>query len=141
IAYLLGRRSLGERSALAGAVALTLAPGFLGMTRLLLLDGLLTLWVVLAVLAAFEAVRGDRLRWSWWLLSALACGLGILTKGPVALVLLAPPLWLYRGLTGRGCRPGRLGWLVFLAVALAIAVPWYAALAVRVPGFVRYFFW
>ena len=36
----------------------------------------------------------------WWLLAAVACGLGILTKGPVALALLVPPLWVYRYLSG-----------------------------------------
>ncbi len=35
IVYLIGRRSLGERSALWGALLLTVAPGFMGMSRLL----------------------------------------------------------------------------------------------------------
>ena len=35
-----------------------------------------------------EAMRGERLRWGWWLLAAFACGLGVLAKGPVALLLL-----------------------------------------------------
>src|SRR5437763_14286796 len=90
--YLLGRRSLGERAAFRGALLLGLAPGFLSMGRLLLLDGLLTFWATLALFSAFEALRGQRLHWGWWLLSAAACGLGVLTKGPVALVLLVPPL-------------------------------------------------
>src|SRR5690348_5611145 len=69
LTYLLGRRSLGERPAFWGALLLALAPGFLSMGRLLLLDGLLSLWVVAALLGAFEAVRGPRLRWAWWLRS------------------------------------------------------------------------
>ncbi len=141
LTYLLGRRSLGPRAAFAGALALGLAPGFVSMGRLLLLDGLLTLWTTLALLAAFEAVRGERLRWSWWLLSAAACGLGVLTKGPVALVLLAPPLWLQRRLTGRGGRL-TLGPLAAFAVVLAaLTVPWYVAIGLRLPGFARTFFW
>src|SRR5204863_8816980 len=68
LTYLLGRRSLGERTALWGALLLALAPGFFGMGRLLLLDGLLTLWVTLALFAGFEAVRLAPLRWGWWLL-------------------------------------------------------------------------
>ena len=74
------------------------------------------MWTTLALLGAFEAVRGDRLRWGWWLLASLACGLGVLTKGPVALVLLLPPLWLQRRLTGSGCRIGRAGASVFVVV-------------------------
>src|SRR5262245_50217536 len=93
LTYLLGRRSLGERAAFWGALLLALAPGFLSMGRLLLLDGLLALWVAAALLGAFEAVRGPRLRWGWWLTAALACGLGVLTKGPVAVLLVVPPQW------------------------------------------------
>jgi 4-amino-4-deoxy-L-arabinose transferase-like glycosyltransferase len=141
VTYMLGRRSLGERAALAGALALAVAPGFASMARLLILDGLLTLCVAVAVLAGFEAVRGDRFRWGWWLLSACATGLGVLTKGPVAVLLLVPVLVLHRMLTGGGCRPGWRGWLAFAVVVLAISLPWYVALAQRLPGFLGYFFW
>ncbi len=139
--YFLGRRSVGERAALAGALMLGLSPGFLGMGRLLLLDGLLTLCVTLALLTAFEAVRGPRLRLGWWLAAAAACGLGVLTKGPVSLVLLLPPLWLYQRLSGSGCRPGWRGWTIFLAVVLALTVPWFVAICLRVPSFGRDFLW
>jgi Dolichyl-phosphate-mannose-protein mannosyltransferase len=111
------------------------------MSRLLLLDGLLTLCMVVSLFAGFEAVRGDRLRWSWWLLACLACALGVLTKGPVAVVLLVPPLWLFRRLSGHSTTPGRRGWLALAAVVLALALPWYVALALRIPSFVSHFFW
>ncbi len=60
LTYLLGRRSLGERAAFWGAAFLAVAPAFAGMGRLLLLDGVLTLWTTLALLALFEALRGER---------------------------------------------------------------------------------
>src|SRR5262249_14462373 len=62
VTYLLGRRLLGERSAFWGALALGLAPGFLGVGRLLILDGLLALWTTVALFSGFEALRGGRLR-------------------------------------------------------------------------------
>ena len=65
------------------------------MARLLLLDGLLTLCVTLSVLCGFEAVRTGRLKLGWWFASALASGLGFLTKGPISEVLLFVPLWVY----------------------------------------------
>ena len=141
LVYLFGRRSLGERSAFLGALALMLAPGFLSLGRLMILDGLLTLWTTLGLLAAFEAVRGGRLHWAWWLTAAAACGLGVLTKGPIALVLVLPPLWFYRRLSGRGVGLHVVPLLGFLAIVFAVALPWYAALCWRIPGFVRYFFW
>ena len=160
LTYLFGQRIIGERGALAGALLLTLAPGFVSVGRLLLLDGVLALWTTLALFSAFEAVRGsslacasgsDRpiearsasegLRQGWWLLAAVACGLGVLTKGPVALVLLLPPLWLHRWLTGHGCRIRGRDWLIFLGVLALVALPWYVVLCLRLPEFVRHFFW
>src|SRR5262249_53031991 len=144
--YLLGRRSLGDRAALAGALLLTLAPGNASMARLLILDGLLTLFVCLAIFSAFEAVRGPVFQRRWWLVAAFACGLGVLTKGPVAVLLLLPPLWLYRVLAQRNGTeavpyPSRTDWLLFATIVLATALPWYVALSCRLPGFVSYFFW
>lgn len=141
LVYLYGRRRYGARAAFWGALGLALAPGFLGMGRLLLLDGLLALWTTLALFAAFEAVRGERLHWGWWLLAAVACGLGTLTKGPIALVLLAPPLWLHARLSGAGCTVSRGAAVAFLAVAVAVALPWYVAVCLRVPEFAWTFLW
>jgi 4-amino-4-deoxy-L-arabinose transferase-like glycosyltransferase len=141
LVYLLGRRRLGEPVAFRGALLLLLAPGFIGMGRLLLLDGLLTLWVTLALFSGYEATQGVRLHRGWWLVASIACGLGILTKGPVILVLLIPPLLLQRWLTGTGCPLQRGDLLLFFVVAAALTLPWYIALSVRIPGFVRYFFW
>src|SRR5262245_47151672 len=72
LTYLLGRRLVGGRAAFWGALLLAVAPGFVGVGRLLVLDGLLALFVWLAALAAFEALRGERLRRGWWLLAAAA---------------------------------------------------------------------
>jgi hypothetical protein len=140
LTYLLGRRVVGERAAFRGALLLGLAPGFVSVGRLLLIDGPLALWATLALFAGFEAVRGPRLRRGWWLLAAVACGLGVLTKGPVALVLLLPPLWLHRRLTG-GRGAGWRAHLAFLAVVAAVTLPWYVVLCLRVPEFARHFFW
>jgi 4-amino-4-deoxy-L-arabinose transferase-like glycosyltransferase len=139
--YLLGRRSLGGRAAFWGALLLMLAPGFLSMGRLLLLDGLLTLWVAVSLLSAFEALRGPRLAWGWWCLAAVACGLGVLTKGPVALLLLVPPLWLQRRLGGAHFRLDWRSLLAFAAILCALNLPWYVAVCIRAPAFARHFLW
>ncbi|HZU38300.1 MAG TPA: dolichol-phosphate mannosyltransferase, partial [Gemmataceae bacterium] len=93
------------------------------------------------ILAAFEATGRVRLHWGWWLLSAFMTGLGVLTKGPVAVVLLVPPLWLHRRLSGQGCRIGLGPWLAFASAILAVCLPWYVAMCVRLPSFAGYFFW
>jgi 4-amino-4-deoxy-L-arabinose transferase-like glycosyltransferase len=141
LTYLLGRRRLGERAAFWGALALGLAPGFTSVGRLLVLDGLLALWITLALLAAFEAVGGNRRHRGWWLTAAFACGLGVLTKGPVAVVLVVPPLVAHRWLTGTAMPIGRKWWGIFAGVVLAVSLPWYAAVCLRAPAFGPYFFW
>ena len=139
--YFLGRRAFGGRAAFRGALMLGLAPGFVSVGRMLLIDGVLTFCTTLALFAAFEAVRCGRLRRGWWLLSAVACGLAVLAKGPVALVLLAPPLALHGWLTGRRLPVGRRAVAAFLGVVAAVTLPWYAALCVREPQFAWTFFW
>ena len=93
--YLIGRRSVGERAAFWAALLLSVAPGFVGVARLLLLDGLLTLCVTLSVLCGFEAVRTGRLKPAGGSRAAVASGLGFLTKGPISEVLLFVPLWAF----------------------------------------------
>ena len=141
VLYFFGRRTFGERAAFWGALTLSLAPGFVSIGRLLIIDGILTFCATLALFSAFEAVRGPRLRWAWWLLAAVACGLGVLAKGPVALALLAPPLALHRWLSGRSLPVTRWAVAAFLAVAAGLNVPWYAALCLRAPEFAYTFFW
>lgn len=155
VTYLLGRRSLGERSAFWGALLLAISPAFAGMGRILLLDGLLTFWITVALFATFEAIRGDRFKPGWWYLAAVAVGFGVLTKGPVPLLLIVPPIWMYRRLTlsrdvpdsaafRAPLRRASASWLDlggFLAVVLGINLPWYAAIYHRQPVFLRYFFW
>jgi len=141
LTYGFGRRILGERAAFWGSLLLSLAPGFITIGRLLILDGLLTFWVTLALLAAYEAVRGGRLHGGWWLVAAAACGFGILTKGPIAVLLVAAPLWAYRRLQESSCRIDWRAVLAFIAVMLLVALPWYMAICFRLPAFAGHFFW
>lgn len=139
--YFLGRRSVGGRAAAWAAVLLSVAPAFIGVARLLLLDGLLTLCVTVSVLCGFEAVRTGRLKLGWWVASALASGLGFLTKGPISEVLLFPPLFAFGFLSGGTARV-RWWWvMLFAGVVLGVNLPWYAAMYVREPQFLGHFFW
>jgi hypothetical protein len=141
LTYLVGRRGFGERVAFLAALVLTLTPGLLGVGRLLTMDGLLTFWVTLGLLSAFEATRTSELRRGWWFLAAAACGLGLLTKGPIALILVLPPLWLHRRLTRTGAQLRWRDRLAFLGVTLAVALPWYITLCFSNPEFAKHFLW
>jgi hypothetical protein len=141
VTYLWGRRALNEQAGWCGALALCLSARFIYYQRILTFDGLLALWVTTALAAGHTSLAGSRLRVCWWLLSAVACGLGILTKGPVALVLVLGPLLAFR-LLDRRCAP--LGWTAlpgYLAMVAGVAGPWFVAIARREPDFLADFLW
>lgn len=140
LTYLLGRRSLGEPAAFHGALLLSLAPGFVSIGRLLVMDGPLTLCVMTALLSLWEATEHGRLRRGWWTAASIACGLGVLTKGPVALVLTLVPWWVFRRIT-RADAATKRDRLAFAAGVLAVCLPWYVMATVRLPGFARHFLW
>jgi 4-amino-4-deoxy-L-arabinose transferase-like glycosyltransferase len=139
--YLIGRRSVGERGAFWAALLLGVSPGYIGVARLLLLDGLLTLCVTLSLLCGFEAVRTGRLQRGWWLAAAVASGLGFLTKGPISEVLLFVPLFAFAWLNRTTARVGWKQVALFLGIVFSVNLPWYVAIYLRQPEFLRHFFW
>jgi 4-amino-4-deoxy-L-arabinose transferase-like glycosyltransferase len=95
IVYLLGTWSYGNRAGLISAAILASSYLFLSFARLAMSDMLLTLCVTAAIgcflVAAVE--QTNRLR-RFVLLGYVALALGVLTKGPVALVLVIIPVGL-----------------------------------------------
>ncbi len=137
-----GRRLFGARAGLAGGLVLCLSAHFVYLGRLLTTDTLLAACVVAAWAAAHVAVVGSgAFSRRCWLLSALACGLGLLTKGPVALVLVAVPVVAYLCLDRRAARPSWRWWALYPVVAAGLAAPWYAAQEAAQPGFLADFLW
>jgi dolichol-phosphate mannosyltransferase len=141
LTYLWAKRTIGSRAAFAAAVVLCLSARFVYFGRMLTMDSLLCLWVIAGLATAQVALHASRLRWGWWLLSAGACGLGLLTKGPVTLALVTVPVLAYPFLNPHAARPGWRAWLLYAAVAVGVACPWYASAAIADPGFVDYFVW
>jgi dolichol-phosphate mannosyltransferase len=142
VTYMLGKRLVGNRAALLGTTLLLLSVGFVMAGRFLLMDGLLTLFVMSSVLSMYIATSGDRVRWSWWLVGAATCGLAVLTKGPVGVVLCVPPLVASHWLTQQNRAKLRaVHWATFASVVAAIALPWFVVVSVRHPEFMSYFLW
>jgi len=141
LTYVLGRRLLGDRAAAIGAGLLLLSSGFLFAGRFVMMDSLLTLFTTVGLLAGAVALHAKREALAWWALAGVACGLGTLTKGPVAGVICIPPLlaaaWLTRN--GRVLRPRVAGALLLPAVA--IAAPWFVMISASQHEFSSHFFW
>lgn len=141
VAYRWGYWAVGPRAGLLGAFVLCLSARFVYLGRMLTMDTLLTLCVTAALAAGHVALSSGQPRRGWWLLSATACGLGLLAKGPVALVLVVVPLLVYQWLDPRTARCRLGAWLLYGTAALGLAGPWFVLLALREPEFLRYFFW
>ncbi len=143
---LFARRWWSLRSALLAGFATLATPLLLVYTQIVIFDSLLTFWILAAVLAFFLAVEGEpaspptgeggRAGFRHWaLLAWLAMGLGVLTKGPVALLVpLAAVLpWaLWRRRSWRLVEGGAP-----LAL-LAVVVPWLFVVSRADPDFLHY---
>lgn len=137
--YWWGRAAAGRRAALAAAFILCLSARYLYHGRMLTMNGLLSLTVVLAWGAAQRALGDRGFDSRWWFASAIACAVGVLAKGPVALALVVVPLFVPHLFVQRTIRP--TFWLAYIGMVLAVASPWFIAVSLRDPAFLQYFFW
>ena len=141
ITFELGSRIVGMRAAWLGAVSLVLCGGFVLAGRFLILDALLAFFTTLCLFSGYIAVRGHEHRWEWWMVSGVACAMGVLTKGPIALILCAPPLIVNGWLRADHTRTRVSHWAAFVIPMILVCVPWYIAVIKFNPGFIDYFFW
>lgn len=127
----------GQAAWSAGVVFLASGIGFIGAGAVMT-DAALTFAVTVSVLAFARHLLHPGPASAAGFFLGLA--LGLLAKGPVAVVLVAIPValwtiwsrdleWLWQSLP----------WVRGLALTLALAGPWYAAAEVRSPGFLEYF--
>jgi len=139
--YAVVRMSIGRKPAMMTAlVYITMLMTFI-LGRWAITDMTLTCFMTGTWLGLFLVLtRGPR----WYIVAGIFGGLGLLTKGPVAIALpgltfLVALFWFYRS----QWKPILLSWWIVLGLGLsfAIALPWYAAVAKANPGtFVGSFF-
>lgn len=137
----LGWRLIGFRAAWWGALLLTLSTGFVICGRYATMDATITLCCTGVLGFAYLAICGTRLRYSAWCLAAILAGVGLLVKGPVVLVLTFPPLLAWLWLSGNTHLNKIVPWVLFAAIALLLAGPWFIAMGLVEPEFLLYFFW
>ena len=138
LVYAFGRAAFGPGAGLISAIVLASSLQWFLMGRVLRFDMLLALAISATLWWVWAAVEaGDRGR-RYWLFAAGAIGLGMLTKGPVALVLPAIILPLYLAITRRLPVLLRVPWLPCLAVLVLIVAPWCLFCERANPGALRY---
>ncbi|MBN1257094.1 MAG: glycosyltransferase family 39 protein [Planctomycetes bacterium] len=132
--YALTRRYLDARTGLLAGMVLALSNDFLRYSIAGRLDAPQVFFILLAIWG-YACVTAGKSRWAA-VVPGLACGLGILTKGP--LVLLALPIILSAVLLRSDQQKNifklKLFWLGII-LGLAISAPWHILVARANPDF------
>lgn len=105
----------------------------------MLVAGLISVAIVLAAEAALNANRDQAYR---GILAGayVAAALGVLAKGLIGIVLPGMVIVIWLAWNRRLMLLRKLLWLPGLALFMLVAVPWFAAMQVRFPDFLDYFF-
>ncbi|MGB1458088.1 ArnT family glycosyltransferase [Spongiibacter marinus] len=138
--YHLAQTLAGRRAALISALIFaTSALGF-AMSGAVLTDPFLCFSLTFAWAGVIHTQRqGPELKSSLWRYALfIGAALGLLAKGPVAIVLLAPPVGLWLLMQGWPLIR-RFPWFSGTALMLALSLPWYIAAELKTPGFLDYF--
>lgn len=121
------------------AVVMATTVEYFALARLPLTDMVLSTLLAATLTAWYASWLQPRRRWGWLLVSGVALGLALLTKGPMAAFLLVAIAGLHLLWTKRlaqGILPG----LFVLIVGGLIAAPWFIAVQKANPDFNHYFF-
>ena len=141
VVYRAGRSAGGPGAGLVSSAILVSMPDFLYRAPMVTPNGLLALFTTAGLVAGARALRGPGVARGWWVVSAVCCGAGVMTKGPVAAVLIVVPLFAVSVRNQRLARPGLGAWVAYAAMALLVAGPWFVAVSLRRPEFLEYFLW
>jgi 4-amino-4-deoxy-L-arabinose transferase-like glycosyltransferase len=118
----------GRATGLLAAVVLATSPRFVFFSRRILIDVLVTMFMTLALAGFAAAERYPERRRAMLLLMYFAIGGGMLTKGPVALVLPAIAFGVWLAMERRLSDVRRLMFVPGALIVLAVVLPWYAAI-------------
>jgi 4-amino-4-deoxy-L-arabinose transferase-like glycosyltransferase len=127
-AFLLGRQAFSVRAGLMAAVTLAATPRMLLFSRRIIIDIYTAMFLGLTLLCFLMAETDPARRRRWLVGMYVAVGLGVLTKGPVAVAVPGLVFLVYLLATRQ---LGSIRSLMLPAGALiagAIVVPYYAAL-------------
>ena len=128
LVYWCGRRLWDRAAGFVAALIMASSVGFLAFARAASMDMPLTACLTAALvflLVAENATQPSR-RW-WFYLFYASLGLGVLAKGPIALVLPAFRRCAFWSCSRQMARVANVPSRVEYCIALAVALPWYIA--------------
>jgi len=154
LVYAVLRADRRPTAAMIAAIGLATANHFTGISRTARIDVPLTCAVFVSLMAFYRGcVSGHSTNSSpplansnlaWHLLSAVAAGIAVLLKGPVALALIGPAAvaWLLIERRNATVRLPVISALLGPVVVAVVAMPWFLWINDHTDGeFLRVFFW
>lgn len=141
LTYLAGRRLFNRRTAVTGALILGSCAAFLFQSRIILTDMLLTFCLSAALFSFLLAVRSsERHRTNLYRLFFICCGLAVLTKGLIGIVLPGGIIFWYLLLGRRWYILKEIPWFSGLLLFALVTVPWFILVSQANPEFPHFFF-
>ena len=133
------RRHRDPDQALLVTAVLASSLMFFGASAFVMTDMVMVLGTTLSMIGFYNYMEDgpSRSTWGRWFFVGIA--IGLLAKGPVALVLTVIALVPWLALTGRWRELHGFPWLSGLLIAAALTLPWYSLAEIKTPGFLRYF--
>lgn len=139
LAYLFAKRHFGTLAASVSALVLATMPMFLYLAGGVMTDPALAFCVMLSLVGFYNGIEGGANARRWGYMFFVGCGLAMLAKGPIGLILIGFPIGLLVVIKGKWRELSRLPWVGGTLLATAIALPWYVLAELKTPGFLEYF--
>jgi 4-amino-4-deoxy-L-arabinose transferase-like glycosyltransferase len=126
--FLVGRALRSTSVGIVAALIVASAPRMVMFSRRIFIDIYITLFLALALACFALATRRPEHRRRYLVAMYVAMGLGMLTKGPVAVVLPAVVVAVWLSLEHRWADARRLMLVPGALIVIGIVAPWYVAL-------------
>lgn len=128
----------GRDNALNAVIILASSVLFFVMSGTVAMDVCMSFGVTLALASFWLALREGKSLWAY--LFFIGLGIGLIAKGPIAIVLSGISIGLWTAISGEWIKIWkRLPWIKGTLLMLGISVPWFLIAEHKSPGFLEYF--
>ncbi len=136
------KKTKGEIPAVCATLIAALSPIFLAFSGFCMTDLLLAAAICGAVcFYLIFLAENDRKRKKYFSCGFFAAlGVGMIVKGPVALVLAGMPIFFFTAINRRWRDLKDHAWFAGIGIFLLIAAPWFWLMQAKNPDFLEYFF-